>query len=76
VAVRVPVHALEAHLRPLIKDDTKRGNDSHSGQVWDERRAVRLIGVGVSGFGERYEQLRLWEDEVEQMIPHPARRSR
>jgi hypothetical protein len=32
-------------------------------QAWNGRRAMRLVGVGVSGFGERYEQLRLWEDD-------------
>jgi DNA polymerase-4 len=39
-------------------------------QVWDGRRAVRLIGVGVSGFGERYEQLRLWADDEEEPVFH------
>jgi DNA polymerase-4 len=41
-------------------------------QAWDGRRAVRLIGVGVSGFGERYEQLPLWEDAEEQVPHHPT----
>lgn len=30
-------------------------------EAWDGRRAVRLLGVGVSGFGERYTQLLLWD---------------
>lgn len=38
-------------------------------EAWDGRRAVRLVGVGISGFGERYEQLRLWEDTEE--VPSP-----
>jgi DNA polymerase-4 len=41
-------------------------------QAWDGRRAVRLVGVGVSGFGERYEQLSLWEDDEEQAPHHPT----
>jgi DNA polymerase-4 len=41
-------------------------------QVWDGRRAVRLVGVGVSGFGERYEQLRLWDETEEQALRRPV----
>jgi DNA polymerase-4 len=41
-------------------------------QAWDGQRAVRLVGVGVSGFGERYVQLPLWEDDEEQAPHHPT----
>jgi len=40
-------------------------------RVWQPGKAVRLLGVGVSGFGQTARQLSLWEAPAVEVFPAP-----
>jgi len=56
-----------------LRVSTDRGNEINSAalfllsKVWEEGKAVRLIGVGISGFTKQVRQLSLWDTDNTQV---------